>query len=113
MDLSPQAVFARLENRASLTPHQDEAPHPGFRAAAVIAPLVERQGELHLIFNKRAAHLDNHAGQVSFPGGRRDPDDPHLLHTAQRELAEELSIHPRSIRCCAACHRVKSFPTIL
>ena len=71
---------------------------------------MERDGELYILFNKRAAHLDNHAGQVSFPGGRRDPGDRHLLHTAQRELAEELGIgtHQHSPLCRLPARKVIS-----
>lgn len=94
MDLSLAAVRAQLSNPASLDVRQDAPAPEGFRAAAVIAPLVLREGELFMIFNKRAANLDNHPGQVSFPGGRRDPEDPSLLATAKRELAEELAITP-------------------
>ena len=94
MDLSPKNVCGRLNNPASLRQGADAPTIAGFREAAVILPLVERGGTLHLIFNKRAANLDNHPGQVSFPGGRRDPGDANLLVTAQRELAEELAIVP-------------------
>lgn len=92
MDLSPAAVFQRLAKPSSLRADEDTPAPEGFREAAVIAPLVVREGLLNLIFNKRAANLDNHPGQVSFPGGRRDPEDDSLLANAQRELAEELGI---------------------
>ena len=94
MDLSLKGLEARLTNPASLALDQDEPSPEGFRPAALIVPLVPREDGLHLIFNKRAANLDNHPGQVSFPGGRRDPEDPDLLTTAKRELHEELSIAP-------------------
>ncbi len=94
MDLSLAAVSARLRNPASLAAELDTEPPNRFRAAAVIIPLVVRDAGLAVIFNKRASHLQTHAGQVSFPGGRRDPSDASLLTTAQRELTEELSIAP-------------------
>jgi len=37
------------------------------REAAVLAPVIERDGEAHLLFTKRAAHLGEHPGQMSFP----------------------------------------------
>ena len=92
MDLSLLDIEHHLSNPATLNREHDVLSPAGFRAAAVIAPLVERDGDIHLIFNKRAADLEVHAGQVSFPGGRRDGGDMSLLATAQRELAEELSI---------------------
>lgn len=45
------------------------------REAAVLAPVIERDGEAHLLFTKRAAHLGEHPGQMSFPGGGREPID--------------------------------------
>ncbi len=94
MDLSLAAVTARLRDPASLAGTLDTEPPRKFRAAAVIIPLVAREVGLTVIFNKRASHLQTHAGQVSFPGGRRDPDDATLLATAQREMTEELGIAP-------------------
>lgn len=98
MDLSLAGLITHLDQPDSLLVENDEPSPEGFRDAAVIVPLVERTGGVHLIFNKRAANLDNHAGQVSFPGGRRDPEDPHLLATATRELDEELAIAPAQHR---------------
>ena len=92
MDLSLTSLVAKLDKPDTLAASGDENSPDGFRDAAVIVPLVLRDGEVHLIFNKRAANLDSHAGQVSFPGGRRDPEDQSLLITANRELDEELSI---------------------
>ncbi|PHQ44470.1 coenzyme A pyrophosphatase, partial [Halorubrum sp. C3] len=43
------------------------------RQAAVLAPVIARDGEAHLLFTKRAAHLGEHPGQMSFPGGGREP----------------------------------------
>ena len=48
------------------------APRPGV-AAAVLVPLFERDGELHLLYTTRSATLPQHAGQVAFPGGRHAP----------------------------------------
>ncbi|MEM1020890.1 MAG: hypothetical protein AAGJ09_10455, partial [Pseudomonadota bacterium] len=44
--------------------------------AGVLVPLVERRGGLNVVLTKRSSALKRHAGQVSFPGGRRDPEDP-------------------------------------
>ena len=80
--------------------------HPGrqlnlpgleLRDSAVLAPFVLRGGEPSLLFTLRPAHLRRHAGQVSFPGGARDPEDSTTLHTALRELREELGVSPESV----------------
>jgi 8-oxo-dGTP pyrophosphatase MutT (NUDIX family) len=57
-----------------------------------LVPLVARRGEPHLVFTKRPETLRQHAGQISFPGGSRDPEDQTPLHTALREAEEEIGI---------------------
>lgn len=62
--------------------------------AAVLVGLVDRGDQDHLLLTERARHLRNHGGQVSFPGGRAEPDDDGLAHTALRELEEETGVSP-------------------
>jgi 8-oxo-dGTP pyrophosphatase MutT (NUDIX family) len=69
----------------------------GSVTAAVLVPLFERDGELHAVFTRRPAHLRLHAGQISFPGGRREPDDADLTHTALREAHEEIGLDPATV----------------
>lgn len=80
--------------------------HPGrqlnlpgleLRDSAVLAPFILRGAEPRLLFTLRPTHLRRHAGQVSFPGGARDPDDSTPLHTALREVREELGVAPESV----------------
>jgi len=80
--------------------------HPGrqlnlpgleLRDSAVMAPFVGRGEDPRLLFTLRPAHFRRHAGQVSFPGGVRDPDDATTLHTALRELHEELGVPERAV----------------
>jgi 8-oxo-dGTP pyrophosphatase MutT (NUDIX family) len=61
------------------------------REAAVLAPVVSREGA-HLLFTKRADHLGEHPGQMSFPGGGREPSDADLRATALREAREEIGL---------------------
>lgn len=53
----------------------------GLKPAAVLIPLVERPEGLHLLLTRRSAALRHHPGQISFPGGRQDPEDRDLIHT--------------------------------
>jgi 8-oxo-dGTP pyrophosphatase MutT (NUDIX family) len=51
----------------------------------VLVPLVERDDGLHVLLTRRTDHLHDHAGQISFPGGRSDPGDRDVVDTALRE----------------------------
>jgi len=62
------------------------------RAAAVLVPLLPRPSHIQVLFTRRARQLRHHPGQVSFPGGRVEPDDPGPEATAIRETGEELGI---------------------
>src|SRR5687767_284570 len=61
-------------------------------AASVLVPLVERDDGLHVLLTRRTDHLTDHAGQVSFPGGRADPGDVDVVDTALRETQEEVGL---------------------
>ena len=64
--------------------------------AAVLVPLflTDTTGitEPHVVLTRRRADLRRHAGEISFPGGRRDPEDPTLTDTALREAEEEIGL---------------------
>lgn len=62
------------------------------RPAAVLIPLLIRNGEDHLLLTRRTEHLPHHAGEISFPGGARHAGDADLAATARRETEEELGI---------------------
>jgi len=65
--------------------------------AAVLVPLVQRPGELHVLLTRRTDHLHDHAGQISFPGGRTDPGDADAVATALREAEEEVGLAPDAV----------------
>ena len=54
-------------------------PEGGLRRAAVLVPLLEKDGDVHVLLTKRRADLRRHAGQVSFPGGAIEPEDAGAL----------------------------------
>jgi 8-oxo-dGTP pyrophosphatase MutT (NUDIX family) len=60
--------------------------------AAVLVPVVNRPDGLTLLLTQRSANLPDHAGQISFPGGRVEAHDPTLAHAALRETAEEVGL---------------------
>ncbi len=82
------------ENRAAL------AKEGSFRAgrgneltpAAVLIPLIMHENELKILLTQRTAHLHDHPGQISFPGGRSDPQDTSAIDTALREAEEEIGL---------------------
>lgn len=66
-----------------------------FKAAAVLLPIWQDPlGKLHVLLTQRAKHMRNHPGQIAFPGGQHDSDDPNLIHTAFRETEEEVGLAP-------------------
>jgi 8-oxo-dGTP pyrophosphatase MutT (NUDIX family) len=65
-----------------------------FKRAAVMVPLVERPQGLTVLLTQRASHLKNHPGQISFPGGRMEPQDAGPWEAALRETWEEIGLPP-------------------
>ncbi|WP_022731580.1 CoA pyrophosphatase [Thalassospira lucentensis] len=63
------------------------------RPAAVLVPLVKRTNGLHVILTRRTDHLSDHAGQISFPGGRQEEFDATIEETALRETEEEIGLN--------------------
>ncbi len=73
-----------------LSPHLK--PKTPWTPAAVLVPLIERVGEMTVLFTQRTDHLHVHAGQISFPGGRLETTDADPETGALRETEEELGI---------------------
>jgi len=67
-------------------------------AAAVLVPIINRAGSLSVLLTRRTDHLAQHAGQVSFPGGRSEAQDADAIATALRETHEEVGIEPALLR---------------
>jgi 8-oxo-dGTP pyrophosphatase MutT (NUDIX family) len=87
-----RALLARAPAAAPVDRIRPEhLPPGGFGLAAVLVPLHEKDGLVHVLLTERHAGLRHHAGQLSFPGGRVEPgEDP--LQAALREAEEEIGL---------------------
>ena len=84
----------------------------GARRAAVLVPLyLDAAGAPHAVFTERRADLRRHAGEISFPGGRREQQDPDLWATALRETREEIGLPPDAVELLGALRPTPTFVT--
>jgi 8-oxo-dGTP pyrophosphatase MutT (NUDIX family) len=98
--------------RLLLTPEESAAMDaPGRTPAAVLVPLYEEDGALHAVFTKRREDLEQHAGEISFPGGRHDDGDPDLVFTALRESEEEIGLARADVELVGALPPIGTFVT--
>jgi 8-oxo-dGTP pyrophosphatase MutT (NUDIX family) len=81
--------------------------------AAVLVPLflTADTQEPHVVLTRRRADLRRHAGEISFPGGRRDPSDERLADTALREAEEEIGLPRTEVSLIGELPRTSTFAT--
>ncbi len=82
--------------------------------AAVLVPLYAPAGgddDPHVVLTRRRADLRRHAGEISFPGGRRDAEDESLAYTALREAEEEIGLPRERVRVLGELPQVSTFAT--
>ncbi len=105
LDLSRVAPLALRQRFAVAQPFTPEHPGDGGvfatdkppTEAAVLVPLVQRSDGPHVLLTRRTDHLRDHAGQISFPGGRSEPEDGGPAATALREAQEEVGLDPQRV----------------
>jgi 8-oxo-dGTP pyrophosphatase MutT (NUDIX family) len=89
-DLSTSATPFPPIDDFDLNPGVSTHLHP--RPSAVLVPLIDRAEGMSVLLTQRTDHLNAHAGQVSFPGGRVEPGDRDCIDTALRETEEEIGL---------------------
>ena len=88
----PNFLRQRLSERAPVIRPEWEV-----RPAAVLVPLYLDGGEWHVLFTQRTQLVETHKGQVSFPGGRVEPEDASRVITALRETEEEIGLRREDV----------------
>lgn len=73
------------------------APEKALVPASVLIAVIDRPAGPTVPFTQRTAHLNDHAGQISFPGGRAEPGDADAFQTALREAEEEVGLAPQRV----------------
>lgn len=107
-----RTVDALLEALDGYQPQRQDLP-PGFRRAAVLMPLHEASEGVEMVFTKRTSDLAHHAGQISFPGGAVEDDDPSLAQAALRETCEEIGICGAGVEVVARLDQVVTISNFL
>ena len=72
--------------------------HPAASPAAVLILIQDCAGEAHVVFTERTEHVENHKGQMCFPGGACDDTDDDCQSTALRETWEEIGVQTAHVR---------------
>lgn len=106
--MNKNEFLSRFHHARTIQPELDYPLRAAGKPAAVLMPMLERQGQLSMLFTLRSRHLKHHAGQVSFPGGKQEPSDNNLLSTALRETHEEIGIHPQCIEVIGSLPRYRT-----
>ena len=88
----PEVIRKALSRRATLS-----VDDPSLTPAAVLLILYAKDGEYCVLLNKRSEEVEYHKGEISFPGGARDPEDKDFVDTALRETEEEMGIDRKDV----------------
>ena len=91
-DVAIDTVRQALASHSVLT-NED----PSLAPAAVLLLFYKKDGQHYILFNKRAETVEHHKGEISLPGGAKDPEDKDFWATALRETEEEMGIRPEDV----------------
>ncbi|MEV7633066.1 CoA pyrophosphatase [Microbacterium sp. NPDC089318] len=106
-----ELLAAALDGRAWMPPFPQPVTEPAAASVLILFGRLDNipardddetvSADLDVLLQRRAATLSSHPGQVSFPGGRRDPDDANPVDTALREAQEETGLDPSGVEILA------------
>jgi 8-oxo-dGTP pyrophosphatase MutT (NUDIX family) len=98
-DLTPRFLRRQFNALFDWQPEFIEINHKrtSFQPAAVLIPIIQRENGLTVLFTERSLWVSDHAGQISFPGGRWELSDESLIMTALRETKEEIGLESKYI----------------
>ena len=90
--MDSKGIMKKIQNRVP-----DVLGNKSFSKFSVLLPLIEKEGELHVLFEVRSHHLRSQPGEICFPGGRIDATDKSEEETAIRETTEEIGVMEEEI----------------
>lgn len=110
MTASPNTLPAEIARRLKARERREVMRPAGWREAAVLIPLFWHadKDEWYVLFTLRSNAVPTHKGQISFPGGGREPGDSSLLATALRETWEEIGVRPEDVEILGVADDVMS-----
>jgi 8-oxo-dGTP pyrophosphatase MutT (NUDIX family) len=96
--LTPAQITARLSSKKMSPPPWGLLTETGhLRPASVLVPFIRQNNSWHLLFTRRTDDVQDHKGQVSFPGGAIENEDHNEIIAALREAQEEIGLEPQDV----------------
>ena len=96
-DAMTDDIIARVKRILSEREVRVLSIQPNLTRAAVLVPLLCKEGSHHILFTKRSESVRHHKGEISFPGGARDASDADMMRTALREAYEEIGVREKDV----------------